>query len=272
MIDAKILEPFRPDVQDAIQDFTETLQTFQVGKRAITLGGSIGKGIFDENSDLDFRIFHEKELLWPDKDPELWKPIWAKLEKWKALGINIDGLWPRSIAQVEADIQCAVAGEIQVDMKVWSVWGYHLLTDIDNQFVIEDTEGVIAGWHRLLHPFPPKLKQALLEKHIGSLRYWRKDYHYKNKVLRGDPIFLASLSARLVHDIMQVLFALNEKYFSGDGANLVFAKSFVIQPENLESRILQALYPSMKTEKECFESQYNTIASLIDEIETLCEK
>jgi hypothetical protein len=81
MIDPEILKPFRPELQEAIQDFTETLQTFAVGKRAITIGGSTGKGIFDSNSDLDFRIFHERELLWPDKDPEPWKPIWAKVAK-----------------------------------------------------------------------------------------------------------------------------------------------------------------------------------------------
>jgi hypothetical protein len=265
MIDPKILKPFRPEVQEAIQDFTETLQTFQVGKRAITIGGSTGKGIFDSNSDLDFRIFHERELLWPDKDPKPWKLIWAKVAKWKERGINIDGVWPRPIDQIEAALQRAVAGEIEIDPKVWSVWGYHLLTDIDNQFIIEDPDGVIAGWQTLLHPFPPKLKEALLKKHLGSLRYWRTDYHYKNKVLRGDPVFLAALSARLAHDIMQVLFALNERYFSGDGANLVFAKSFAIKPENLDERLTAALYPGPGA----YQAQYDALAALIDDIEGL---
>ncbi|MFZ4508169.1 MAG: DUF4037 domain-containing protein [Fimbriimonas sp.] len=237
MINPETLKPFRPEVQEAIQDFTETLQTFQVGKRAITIGGSTGKGIFDANSDLDFRIFHERELLWPDKDPEPWRPVWAKVAKWKERGINIDGVRPRSIGEIDEALRRAIDGQVEVDPKVWSVWGYHLLTDIDNQFIIEDPVGIIAGWHELLHPFPPKLKEALLKKHLESLRYWRADYHYRNKVQRGDPVFLAALSARLVHDIMQVLFAINERYFPGDGANLVFAQKFEIKPENLEDRL-----------------------------------
>ncbi len=93
-----------------------------------------------------------------------------------------------------------------------------------NQYVIDDPHGVLAAWNRLLTPYPLALKQAVINKHHSSLRHWRQDYHYANIIERQDPVFLASLSARLIHDVMQVLFALNETYFPGDGANLVYAE------------------------------------------------
>ncbi len=43
---------------------------------------------------------------------------------------------------------------------------------------------------------------------------------------------------------MQVLFALNETYVPGDGANLVCAEKFAIRPPELASRVNAILYPT----------------------------
>jgi len=40
----------------------------------------------------------------------------------------------------------------------------------------------------------------------GTFLYWRHDHHYASKVQRQDVVFLAGLSAKLVHDVVQVLF------------------------------------------------------------------
>ncbi len=100
-----------------------------------------------------------------------------------------------------------------------------------------------------------------------SLRYWRNDYHYANKVKRSDVVFLAGLSARLVHDIMQVLFALNETYFVGDGQNLDFAEQFTIKPEHLSTRIHAILYP--RPCENMFTRQRQALCDMIDEIDRL---
>jgi hypothetical protein len=36
--------------------------------------------------------------------------------------------------------------------------------------------------------------------------------------------FLAGMSSKLVHEIIQILFALKETYYVGDGANLTFVE------------------------------------------------
>jgi hypothetical protein len=107
----------------------------------------------------------------------------------------------------------------------------------------------------------------VLRKHWGALRYWRADYHYASKVRRGDVVFLAGLSAKLVHHLMQVLFALNETYYVGDGQNLEFAEQFRCKPLALSARVAAALYPPPAPTM--LEQQRDTLLGLIDDTERL---
>jgi hypothetical protein len=52
-----------------------------------------------------------------------------------------------------------------------------------------------------------------------------------------------SLTTRLVHDIMEVLFAINGTCFSGDGMNLSFARKFPFCPEYVEDCVTGLPYP-----------------------------
>ena len=49
------------------------------------------------------------------------------------------------------------------------------------------------------------IKRCCDNKHLASLRYWGSDYHYAHKTVREDAVFLAGLTACLVHDTMQVI-------------------------------------------------------------------
>jgi hypothetical protein len=145
----------------------------------------------------------------------------------------------------------------------WNVWGYNILTDIYNQMIIEDPYGIAQNWKARLQVYPEALEKAIVKKYASSLRYWRQDYHFRNKVNRKDAVFLASITTRLVNDLMQVIYALNHFYFPGDGMNLVYSKEFKTKPDRLEERVVRALYPD-KTD-EIFKDQYETIIGLIDD-------
>ena len=80
---------------------------------------------------------------------------------------------------------------------------------------------------------------------------------------------MASLTARLVHDILQVLFALNECYYPGDGSNLKFTKAFSLKPQYLEERITQVF--QLTDAENTFDVQYQNICSLIDDTLKLVE-
>ncbi len=113
-------------------------------------------------------------------------------------------------------------------------------------------------------PYPVALQQVICKKHAGSLRYWRHDYHYRNKVARGDVVFLASITPRLINDIMQVLFAINQTYFVGDGNNLYYCEKFVVLPDAFVARVSEILYPAPHPER--FSRQYQQLGELIDAV------
>jgi hypothetical protein len=257
------------NVKAIIDECVPLIRQFPAGRYAISIGGSRGKGTADERSDVDFRLYWDQPAPgWPDQLPA-WKAFREAMVTWRAKGTEIDGCWIRKIGDIDSWLDQWIEGQIAPQDIVWTVWGYHVLPDIYHQQVVEDPFDVLAQWKERLKVYPARLKKALLDKHLGSLRYWRNDYHYASKVQRGDVIFLAGLSARLVHDIMQVLFALNQVYYVGDGSNLEFARHFQQQPPHLAERVREALYPAPG--EGAFERQRRTLAELIDDVERLVE-
>lgn len=235
---------------------------------AISVGGSLGKGTWDSRSDIDFRLFTERRVPWPEENPELWSDCLAAVERWKERGIHIDGVWPRTVGEIDAALDSWSRGEVKPVEVTWTIWGYHILTDVNSQYVIEDPYQIIGSWKERLSVYPPALKQAILKKYTGSLRYWRHDYHYAHKVARGDVVFLAGMAAKLVHEAIQVLFALNETYFAGDGANLAFAEKFAIVPPEFAARVEAILYPAVE---DGFARQYAELMAMIDEVLALAD-
>lgn len=235
------------------------------GRCAISMGGSRGKRLADTRSDIDFRLFCDETVGTPYTDSSpTWAPFVAAVERWRAQGINIDYVWVRTVADIDAQVAAWLNGDVPKVDYVWTVWGYHVLTDITNQAIIDDPHGLIAHWQKQLTPYPAMLKTAVLKKYAESLTYWRSDYHYRHKVMRGDAVFLASITPRLINDIMQILYAYNEVYYIGDGNNLTVAAKFATQPAQLTERVTQALYPAPGPD--CYERQYQTVLALIDDV------
>jgi predicted nucleotidyltransferase len=252
------------EIQPVIDQFLPIIRGFAVGRYAVAISGSYGKGTHDRSSDIDFRLYADDI---PATFAEMGEAIRKPKEEWGRKGIKVDDFWPRKIGDIDTAIGKWLEGNIQADNHVWTVWGYHLLPDLYHQQAVEDPFSIVAGWKTRLGAYPPKLKKAILDKHLGSLLYWRHDYHYASKVQRQDVVFLAGLSAKLVHDVIQVLFALNETYYAGDGQNLDYVLRFPHQPPDAAKRIRDCLYP-LSTES-VFVDQQTTLLELIDDVERL---
>jgi len=261
----------RAEIQAIIDECLPLLKAMGKGRVAVTIGGSHGKRTFDARSDLDFRVFCDEiaggPMYWETED---WKTFCGIVDRRRAQGIEIDYCWVRSIGEIDAQLDDWLGGKIAPVPRVWTLWGYHVLTDIANQMVIDDPTGIITAWQARLKPYPQVLKQAILRKHMESLNYWRADYHYRSKVERGDVVFLAGLSARLIHDMMQVLFAVNETYYVGDGNNLHYVEAFAIQPNAFAERVNAILCPGQaENAQAALTAQYQAILNLIDDVAVL---
>ncbi len=261
---------FSPVVSAVIAECVPIIRKWDVGRYAISVGGSQGKGTWDERSDVDFRLFHEHDLPLPNEWPELWVEFNAAVAHWAGRGVIVDGIWPRRIDEVDAALDRWLAGDAEPEDMLWTIWGYHLLPDIYHQAIIDDPYNIIGTWKARLRIYPPVLKQALLKKHLASVRYWRDDYHYRNKVRRGDVVFLAGLTTKLVHDVMQILFALNETYYIGDGQNLEYAARLSVKPVGLSERVRQVLYPLPADDM--LERQRDVLIALIGDVIALADE
>ena len=252
-------------VETLIEDCLPMIRTFVQGRYTITIGGSIGKQLSDTGSDVDFRLYADDFVK-----GEQWDRCFAVYQKhlddWAKRGLIIDGVWMRRISEIDEVLDRWFSGEIHVIPMEWTVWGYYLPTDIFCQKIIEDPHEVAANWKARLTPYPKIIKDAVINKHLTRLKYWKSDYHYKNKAARKDIVFLASLASSIVHDIMQVLCAINGLYFPGDGHNLSYAKHFSVMPDDFEKKTESILYPDGPDK---FENQYAAILAIIDEIEKL---
>ncbi len=229
-------------------------------KYAITLGGSHGKGIADTHSDYDFRIYFEQSVP-SEQLHKIFDQIMLLVNQWKQRGVEVDGIWPRLVSDVDSALELWLSGNGSPKAMEWTVWGYHILTDIYNQQILEDPYAIASNWKKLLTPYPLTIKQAIIKKHESSLRYWLGDYHYSNKFARADLTFLAYITTRLIYDIMQVIYALNEFYYPGDGMNLLYADKFILKPNDFVNRVECILYPGKGGHIE----QYKQLRLLIEE-------
>lgn len=258
-----------PVLNEVIGDILPFFERLDTGKYAVALGGSRSKALWDERSDIDFRLYHETPLPKPHAASPTWRDYFQIIDQWAERGVVIDGIWSRTIANVELQLNAWLSGDITPEPIVWTIWGYHLLPDVASQLAIVDPYGVIASWHERLATYPEAVKTALVAKHLSSLRYWRKDYHYRHKVERRDTVFLASLSARLAHDLIQVICAINRVPYPGDGNNLRIVENLPILPEAFARRIVAALYPV--DGERMYQDQRDLLVSLIDDVERLAD-
>lgn len=213
------------------------------GRGAVALAGSRGKGRADAQSDYDFRVYADAY-----RGPEIEAtPQWHRFEQtmrhWEAKGYRMDGVWMRSYAGVHRDLSDWIAGAPVDKSFEWTIWGYHLPTDLANQQIVSDPDGVLAGWKAKLACYPEALRQTVLQHYREILAYWAKDYHYESKVERRDLVFLVGLTGKLANAILQVVFAFNRVYYPGDGWNLPMAAELERLPHDFIARMTQILEP-----------------------------
>lgn len=251
-------------INDIAKDLIPLFKRFGRGRYAIALAGSIAKEKAHSESDLDFRMYADKRIV----DDEAAKAdLEDAVERWKKKGIVIDGLWVREIATVANSLEAWLDGEERPEPLSWTIWGYHVLPDIHNQQIVDDPDGVLARWKEMTLIYPPKLKKAIIEKRLATIAYWKSDYHYPSKVRRGDIVFAAGLAMKLIHDMIQILFALNETYYVGDGHNMDYLRNFRIIPDGFDDKLRSALVPAQ--EPDGLIRQREILIEMIGQIEDL---
>jgi hypothetical protein len=180
--------------------------------------------------------------------------------------------WLRHIDYVAGIVAECQAGVVRHDLVTWTVMGFYnhcTLSDLKNMVLIDDPYSLLARWKSQVVEYPPKLRAAIIAQYLGAAKFWPDNFHYKSAIERGDLIYVMGIVQQVVHNIIQVVFALNNTYFPGDKKLDSAIAHLPMKPQRFVARIKQLLWPGVPADKRLLVSQREELVRLLGEIDEL---
>ena len=179
------------------------------GASAAALGGSLGRGYADRQSDIDLLVFgpgipreDDRQRLisaWPDVRP-------GPLVEPACDSVLLDGAmvhiryWTRQT--VEDMLAAFPTPPVQ---RI-------LAEELQNCHVLIDPDGRLSAWKDVLQHIPPELVTAICEEAQGRLPVFRKQWQKAQE--SDDRIHLYCLANQAVNDFLIVLYIRNGRFLS----------------------------------------------------------
>lgn len=229
------------------------------GVVAVVLGGSRARGTASPNSDIDLGIYYD-----PAHPPALdalralaqelddrhggdlvtdfggWGP-WINGGAWLDIGgQRVDWLY-RDLARVEHEIAECEAGRPRVYYQPGHPHGFYNHIYMGEVFYCQplyQRDDTLRRLKARATPYPPLLKQAML----GTL--WETGFSLENArkpAQRGDVTQVVGYLYRAVAVMVQVLFALNERYCINEKGAAAQVETFPLHPPEFGKRINSVL-------------------------------
>lgn len=248
-----------------IQTIVELLKETTEGKCAIALAGAHAKGTADAASDIDLYIFaerakpraHRLELIQrvADQGAALWvddfdSAPWGGGMDFIYQGTPVEVVG-RTLARMDLIVGECLEGKFEIIPATWTSNGYYTFIYLCELSFIQpvwDPDGILAAYQQKAAVYPEPLRRAILETFMGRAGTWMDNFHYESAVRRGDMLFTAPIVLHTVMDMVQVVFALNRVYFTGDKkleaalANMPYCPD-ALRPQKLEILLATARDP-----------------------------
>lgn len=216
-----------------ITELADKLKNMFEDDPVVALAGAHAKGVADSKSDLDIFLFGKAPKSFdvrqkivekicdsgtaPYVSWDLSMP-WGGSADFTYKGIKVETVL-RTIEQTEQVISCCMDGEFDIIPQTWTSNGYYTyiyLSEMSFLKPVHDPDGWLCQMKRKTETFPEKLKNSIIDVFLGRAATWIDNFHYASAVERGDTLFIAPIVTHTVMDMIQVIFALNGRYFTGD--------------------------------------------------------
>lgn len=255
---------------------------------AIALGGSWARGEARPGSDVDLGIYYRDErrpslealhrlageLGYRDPGEEIsdfggWGP-WINGGAWlRVEGREVDWIL-RDLGRVERIIEECRAGRPALHHQPGHPHGFHThiyLAEVHHCRPLLDPHGELQRLKSLTQPYPPLLKRALVRDYL-----WQADFALdtsRKTAERGDILHTAGSFFQCAASLVQVLFALNERYFLNEKGSLAATDSFELRPDGFGSTIAAVLGHPGESPGELLES-HGLLSYAVEETRALC--
>jgi predicted nucleotidyltransferase len=243
------------------------------GVEAVALGGSWARGEAHPDSDVDVGIYYH-----PDRPPSVealrelarelddrhlpnlvtefgeWGP-WINGGGWLRIeGTRVDWLY-RDLYLVSRKISECRAGRTACHYQPGHPHGFHdhiYAGEVHHCQILRDTRGELASLKALVVDYPPALKRALSKRFLWEAAFALETC--RKPAERGDVFYVGGCLFRCAACLVQVLFALNERYFVNEKGSVRAIASFPVCLEGFEETVSCVLAEPGKTPAQLSES------------------
>lgn len=205
------------------------------GMRAVVLGGSVARGAADDSSDVDLGLYYDPacppsidalDALACELDDRHPTGAVTRFGEWGpwingGAGLTVDGRrvdWLfRDLARIRRVIAESRAGRPEIAYQIGHPHAFVsaiYLGEIDCGEPLVDPEGVVAELRRLVRPYPPLLQRVLVEKFLFEADFSLRTA--EKAAARADVAYVSGCLFRSVASLVQVLFAVNQRYCTNE--------------------------------------------------------
>ena len=237
------------------------------GVAAVAIGGSQARGTADEKSDLDLGIYYcpeqpfahgELAQIARDLDdrhlPDLVTPLgewgpWINGGGWLVIGgLHVDFLYRDLDKLADVLARCA-AGRIACDYQIGHPAGFHnhiYMGEAHYCRPLFDRFGMLRTLQALTAEYPPAMRDELIRKYLFEASF---SVAIADKpAIRADAYYVSGCLFRAVGCVVQVLYALNRRYFVNEKGSIAEADAMPLKPAGFAARVAAIFAPGVPEE------------------------
>lgn len=270
------------NAENIIANLTETLKGITDGAFSIALSGSRCKNMSDDDSDIDLYILVDDLKPYDDiydivtKVSDSGAPIYLLTDTeatpfggaidFRCNGIPIE-VTVKKFSKVKQQLDNCIDGKFDIVPQTWTSNGYYTficLSEINYLKPLWESDNFIKNYKEKIECYPEKLRNSIISVFWGRANTWINNFHYESAISRGDYLFTSPIVLHTVLDMVQIIFALNKVYFTGDKRLESTLRSMPYCPISLLENLPFLLQAS--DDKDRLQSQYDILKNVVKEL------